>query len=59
VSEVVAFALPVHLRDGELPMGRLIASCSKHYTCVIDGLSMTWTTPTATATALCTATGAY
>ena len=28
----------VHLRDGELPMGRLIVSVSKHYTAVIDGV---------------------
>ena len=27
----------VHLRAGELPMGRLIVSVSKHITCVIDG----------------------
>ncbi len=28
----------VHLADGELPMGRLIVSVSKHYTTVIDGV---------------------
>jgi|TARA_R110000765_G_scaffold38454_4_gene84389 hypothetical protein len=28
----------VHLSDGELPMGRLIVSVSKHYTTVIDGV---------------------
>jgi hypothetical protein len=28
----------VHLVDGELPMGRLIVSVSKHYTAVIDGV---------------------
>jgi len=28
----------VHLRDGELPMGRLIVSVSKHLTVVIDGV---------------------
>lgn len=28
----------VHLHDGELPMGRLIVSVSKHYTTVIDGV---------------------
>jgi hypothetical protein len=28
----------VHLRDGELPPGRLIVSVSKHMTCVIDGV---------------------
>lgn len=28
----------VHLHDGELPNGRLIASVSKHYTAVIDGV---------------------
>lgn len=28
----------VHLADGELPMGRLIASVSKHYTAIIDGV---------------------
>ncbi len=28
----------VHLTDGELPMGRLIVSLSKHYTAVIDGV---------------------
>lgn len=27
-----------HLRDGELPTGRLIVSVSKHYTAVIDGV---------------------
>ena len=27
----------VHLTDGELPMGRLIVSVSRHYTTVIDG----------------------
>ena len=28
----------VHLADGELPMGRLVVSVSKHYTAVIDGV---------------------
>ena len=28
----------VHLTDGELPMGRLIAVISKHYTAVLDGV---------------------
>lgn len=28
----------VHLTAGELPMGRLIVSVSRHYTCVIDGV---------------------
>lgn len=28
----------VHLRRGELPMGRLIVSCSKHLVAVIDGV---------------------
>lgn len=28
----------VHLHDNELPMGRLIAKLSKHYTAVIDGV---------------------
>lgn len=28
----------VHLRDGELPMGRLICKVSKHYVAVIDGV---------------------
>ena len=28
----------VHLRPGELPMGRLIVAVSKHYTAVIDGV---------------------
>jgi hypothetical protein len=28
----------VHLTDGELPMGNLIVSVSKHYTTVIDGV---------------------
>lgn len=28
----------VHLRDGELPMGRLVVSCSKHSVAVIDGV---------------------
>lgn len=28
----------VHLTDGELPMGRLIVSVSRHYTAVIDGV---------------------
>lgn len=27
-----------HLRDGELPMGKLIVSVSKHITCVVDGV---------------------
>ena len=27
-----------HLRDGELPKGNLIASCSKHLVAVIDGV---------------------
>jgi len=27
----------VHLADGELPMGRLVVSVSRHYTAVIDG----------------------
>ena len=27
----------VHLSAGELPMGRLVVSVSKHYTCVVDG----------------------
>lgn len=28
----------VHLRDGELPMGRLVIRCSRHLTAVIDGV---------------------
>jgi hypothetical protein len=28
----------IHLTEGELPMGRLIVSLSKHYTTVIDGV---------------------
>lgn len=28
----------VHLRNGELPMGRLIVAVSRHYTAVIDGM---------------------
>jgi len=28
----------VHLREGELPIGRLVVSVSKHYTAVIDGV---------------------
>jgi hypothetical protein len=28
----------VHLHDGELPMGRLVVSVSKHYTAVVDGV---------------------
>jgi len=28
----------VHLRDGELPPGRLLVNVSKHYTAVIDGV---------------------
>jgi hypothetical protein len=28
----------VHLRDGELPMGRLVVSLSKHHAAVIDGV---------------------
>ena len=28
----------VHLRDGELPPGRLVVACSKHYTAVVDGV---------------------
>jgi hypothetical protein len=33
----------VHLHDGELPMGNLVVSVSKHYTAVIDGVvNDTW-----------------
>lgn len=28
----------VHMRDGELPMGRLVVSLSKHFAAVIDGV---------------------
>lgn len=28
----------VHLTDGELPMGRLVVSVSRHFTAVIDGV---------------------
>lgn len=28
----------VHLRDGELPMGRLVVAVSRHYCAVIDGV---------------------
>ncbi len=28
----------VHLKDGELPMGRLVVSVSRHYVAVIDGV---------------------
>lgn len=28
----------VHLKDGELPMGRLVARCSRHLVAVIDGV---------------------
>lgn len=28
----------VHLRDGELPMGRLVVNLSRHYAAVIDGV---------------------
>lgn len=28
----------VHLKTGELPMGKLVVSLSKHYTAVIDGV---------------------
>lgn len=28
----------VHMREGELPMGRIIAVVSKHYSAVIDGV---------------------
>lgn len=28
----------VHLRDGELPMGRLVVRCSRHLVAVIDGV---------------------
>lgn len=28
----------VHLKEGELPMGRLLVTVSKHYTAVIDGV---------------------
>lgn len=28
----------VHLRDGELPSGRIIANVSRHYTAIIDGV---------------------
>ena len=39
----------VHLADGELPMGRLVVSVSKHYTSVIDGVvNDTWNPQRAT-----------
>lgn len=39
----------VHLVDGELPMGRLVVSVSKHYTSVIDGVvNDTWNPQRAT-----------
>lgn len=28
----------VHMRDGDLPLGRLVVSLSKHYAAVIDGV---------------------
>lgn len=28
----------VHLRDGELPSGRLVVSCSRHLTAVVNGV---------------------
>lgn len=28
----------VHVRSGELPMGRIVCSCSRHYIAVIDGV---------------------
>lgn len=28
----------VHLKDGELPMGRIIARCSRHLVAVLDGV---------------------
>ena len=28
----------VHLRDGELPMGRLVVQVSKHFVAVVDGI---------------------
>jgi hypothetical protein len=28
----------VHLKEGELPMGRLVVSCSRHLVAVIDGV---------------------
>lgn len=28
----------VHLRDGELPMGRIVCNVSKHYVAVVDGV---------------------
>lgn len=39
----IATGCKVHLHDGELPMGRLVVSVSKHYTAVIDGvINDTW-----------------
>jgi hypothetical protein len=39
----LATGCKVHLHDGELPMGKLIVSVSKHYTAVIDGvINDTW-----------------
>lgn len=38
----VKFGAPgprIHLRDGELPAGRLVVDVSKHYTAVIDGVN--------------------
>ena len=38
----------VHLADGELPMGRLVVSVSRHYTAVIDGVIHDTYSPTRT-----------
>jgi hypothetical protein len=39
----IATGCKVHLHDGELPMGRLVVSVSKHYTAVINGvINDTW-----------------
>lgn len=34
----VGFGCTVHLRTGELPMGRLVVNLSRHLTAVIDGV---------------------
>ncbi len=34
----VGVGCTVHLKEGELPMGRLIVKCSKHLVAVIDGV---------------------
>lgn len=37
-TKFIGEGVKVHLKDGELPMGRIIARVSKHVTCIIDGV---------------------